>query len=189
MSFKSIALVISTLLIATNAYSDIINPISGLDIGGTKYDVTFHSGSTFNELWDGDDDGNWGGGGSVFDEPPTFWGDQAGAKQAAQAIIDYLGDTSETPPYGDGFGVPFATQDPSGSLVPGNDIIVYFVDANQLSLVVDVLDPWQNNDYNYLTFWPYASFQTSEVPVPPAFWLYGTGLLGLIGAARRRTSC
>ena len=28
----------------------------------------------------------------------------------------------------------------------------------------------------------------SAVPLPPALWLFGTGLLGLIGIARRRMS-
>ena len=33
--------------------------------------------------------------------------------------------------------------------------------------------------------WPVRS--GSVVPIPPAFWLFGSGLLGLIGLARRRS--
>jgi hypothetical protein len=28
---------------------------------------------------------------------------------------------------------------------------------------------------------------TNEVPIPPAMWLLGSGLIGLVGVARRRT--
>ncbi|MAT65100.1 MAG: hypothetical protein CMN57_05610 [Gammaproteobacteria bacterium] len=34
--------------------------------------------------------------------------------------------------------------------------------------------------------WDGASFTTSPVPVPAAVWLFGSGLLGLVGLARRR---
>jgi hypothetical protein len=33
-----------------------------------------------------------------------------------------------------------------------------------------------------------AGFTLSTVPVPPALWLFGSGLLGLIGVARRRAA-
>ncbi|WP_206609541.1 VPLPA-CTERM sorting domain-containing protein [Thiohalobacter thiocyanaticus] len=34
--------------------------------------------------------------------------------------------------------------------------------------------------------WDVNSFQTTVVPVPAAVWLFGSGLLGLVGIARRR---
>lgn len=37
-------------------------------------------------------------------------------------------------------------------------------------------------------FFDDASFSTAVVPVPAAVWLFGSGLLGLIGVARRRKS-
>lgn len=33
------------------------------------------------------------------------------------------------------------------------------------------------------------AFTLSNVPIPPAFWLFGSGLLGLIGMARRKKPC
>ena len=38
---------------------------------------------------------------------------------------------------------------------------------------------WARNEYD---------FTLSTVPVPPALWLFGSGLLGLIGVARRRAA-
>jgi hypothetical protein len=35
----------------------------------------------------------------------------------------------------------------------------------------------------------YSLTTISSVPVPPALWLFGSGLLGLIGLARRRAGC
>ena len=32
---------------------------------------------------------------------------------------------------------------------------------------------------------PYASFEVTAVPLPAAAWLFGYGLLGLIGVSRR----
>ena len=34
---------------------------------------------------------------------------------------------------------------------------------------------------------PYLTITTAPVPLPPAVWLFGSGLLGLIGVARRKT--
>ena len=36
--------------------------------------------------------------------------------------------------------------------------------------------------------WVGTGLPTSEVPVPAAVWLFGSGLLGLAGVARRRKS-
>jgi len=49
-----------TFAVLTNTtHADVVNPILGLNIGGTLYDVTFHdsAGDTFNALWDADGDG------------------------------------------------------------------------------------------------------------------------------------
>jgi hypothetical protein len=37
-------------------------------------------------------------------------------------------------------------------------------------------------------FFDTVSFDVAPVPVPAAVWLFGSGLLGLVGVARRRKS-
>lgn len=39
---------------------------------------------------------------------------------------------------------------------------------------------------NVVATWDGASFSMTPVPVPAALWLFGSGLLGLVGIARRR---
>ena len=45
-----------------------------------------------------------------------------------------------------------------------------------------LLNEWRTSGHLYADI----SIQTSAVPVPPALWLFGSGLLGLVGIARRK---
>jgi len=144
-------------------------------------------------LWDADNDGVFGGGSSVFGEAPTFWGDITGATAAADAIMDSLGtaDTTTTRP-SDSFFIPYshntggATSD--DILTTGIDDINGRYDTDQSDTTTDI----QSSGYltEIYTGWtqvgPMTSFQVSAVPVPAAVWLFGSGLLGLIGVARRK---
>ena len=63
------------------------------------------------------------------------------------------------------------------------------------SMVSDVFDavlyptiPNWSWDLMYGTDKIVLTGQTSPVPIPPAVWLFGSGLLGLVGIARRRRS-
>ena len=47
-------------------------------------------------------------------------------------------------------------------------------------------DNWGNTDRIYVT--NFSITEVSAVPVPAAVWLFGSGLLGLIGIARRRAA-
>ena len=48
------------------------------------------------------------------------------------------------------------------------------------------------SNFNCKTCNPYQFYietlEVSEVPIPAAVWLFGSGLIGLVGVARRRTS-
>jgi hypothetical protein len=105
MVFKSILLIVSTLVLSTSVHAAVVNPILGLNIGGTLYDVTFHdsAGASFNALWDADDDGVFGGGSSLFSTAPTFWGDITGAEAASLAIIAALGTSDASTASSDSF--------------------------------------------------------------------------------------
>lgn len=168
-------------LLANTAQATLVTQISSLDIGGTLYDVTFHTGASFNSLWDANNDG-------VFDgTAPTFWGDQSGAQAAAAAIILALGvsNTTDTAFGGsDSFYVPYGSQ--YGSLSAGPENILTYADA-VTSAGVDSITTAQQFDGNALSGYPYVTF-TPSVPVPAAVWLFGSGLLGLIGVARRKAA-
>ena len=47
-------------------------------------------------------------------------------------------------------------------------------------------DPDGKTGYNYA--WAVHSGDVGAVPIPPALWLLGSGLLGLIGVARKKTT-
>jgi len=51
--------------------------------------------------------------------------------------------------------------------------------------------PWDSFYGQSFTSFGYAvtTFGTTVVPVPAAVWLFGSGLLGLVGIARRRSQC
>ena len=161
-------------------YSEII----GLDINGTSYDVTFHLGSSFYDLWDSNQNGSFGDDGSLFDVGPTFWGDSTGAEAAADSIIDFLADTHATDGIGggDGFLVPF------GEIVGLDYTVDSWRDRNPSNSLDDGITISTNLKANTVrrVFEPFASFAVSNVPVPAAVWLFGTALVGLIGFSRRR---
>ncbi|MBL3591738.1 MAG: hypothetical protein JMN24_18455 [gamma proteobacterium endosymbiont of Lamellibrachia anaximandri] len=77
--------------VVSSANADVVTELLSLDIGGTPYDVTFHTNSneSFNYLWDSNGDGVFGDG--FFASAPTFWGDATGAVAARNAIAGALG--------------------------------------------------------------------------------------------------
>ena len=47
----------------------------------------------------------------------------------------------------------------------------------------------EDDAFNLITgYWNTSSFTVTPVPVPAAVWLFGSGLLGLVGVARRKTA-
>ena len=166
--------------IANASHGAVISQISGLYIGGTvnaTYDVTFHPEKSFNDLWDDDNDGTFGGGSSVFSAAPTFWQDSdSGGIYAADAIIAHLNSTGDTTVgTGQNFLVPYNTS--TGNLTSLSDTITSFDKGGQ---AVQFLD---NSIFSTA---PYVSFTPTAVPVPAAVWLFGSGLIGLAGMARRK---
>ena len=189
------------LLIAMSitAQAAVINPISGLNIGGTLYNVTFHDqpGATFNALWDLNDNGVFGDDGSLFSTAPTFWGNEPGAIIAATAIMQSLGDahatSSKTGAARDGFLIPWGISIDNFDCAAvinstGPQYVCAAADATALLVDTIISGPTGRLDYDtfLVGFFPYASFLSTSVPIPAAVWLFGSGLLGLIGISRRK---
>ena len=184
-------------VLSNTSHAALVNSILGLDIDGTLYDVTIHTnaGDSFQGLWDADNDGAWGGGTSVFTEAPLFWGDAAGASLASIAIIGALGSADWVDSFGtqnyDRALVPWGAFDCAlgGQPIPltsGTECIGSRGDARvELTIDNDVMLSIISEDMAREDF-RYASFTVSAVPVPAAVWLFGSGLLGLVGIARRK---
>ena len=189
MFYKTIALASTLLVTSAGVNAALITNLYNLDINGTNYDVTFHTGAsdTFNALWDADSDGVFGGPGSLFDAAPTFWGDETGAIAAANAIELALGVGDWTSPgtLSDSFLIPYKLAF-GGVLTAGIDSINVAMDQSTTwasdTTVAGIVD----DNASYITTNPYATFSVSAVPIPAAVWLFGSGLLGLIGVARRK---
>lgn len=67
------------------------------------------------------------------------------------------------------------------SLGPGLYSLVYGGHPISDLTELDPLDPKQNGQHGFQ-----ATLTTAPVPVPAALWLFGSGLAGLVGLARRR---
>ena len=169
----------SFLAIATNEVNAAaVSSIYGLDINGTAYDVTFHSLTTFQALWDNDADKTFGDNdGSMFNTAPTFWGDPAMAEIAASQILNYLGSTHTVNGGGDAFYVPYEWGPSTTVTIAG--------DAHP-SPETEIFTTTSGVDYESVTAGGFASFTITAVPLPATLWLFGSGLLGLVGISRHQ---
>ena len=143
-----------------------LTAVSGLVVSGTTYDVYFTEES-FLKLF-GDPT-------SVTFDPPTFWEDQTTSGEAFAAIVDivntnglsgYRMDNSTTL-WGE-VTIPYSVIDTG----PDPIIVSWSSVGPDLFSPIDVARPT-------------AIF--SVIPIPAAVWLFGSGLIGLIGIARRKT--
>ena len=148
--------------------------ITELDVGGTLYDVLFDESATALSVY------------GAF--PGTFPFTPNEAFVAAEAVVAALNtagallvgeDTSEDDPLlNSKFNIGYDSDDTLIQLV-----IVWEGNFNGADWTVPRTDneSWATEVRTYATFTPAAA-----VPVPAAVWLFGSGLLGLIGIARRK---
>jgi len=84
----------------------------------------------------------------------------------------------------------FASGYPRLSLLAGGfDGLNYTADFGTISYFGSLgmaFDAYDEADNWVSGTWDAASFSMSAVPVPAAIWLFGSGVLGLVGMARRR---
>lgn len=59
--------------------------------------------------------------------------------------------------------------------------------TSAMALTEFALNPWASGGVMINPTMENSSLIVSAVPIPPALWLFGSGLLGLIGAARKKS--
>ena len=131
--------------------------ITGLDIDGTFWDVGVHWDTSY--------------GNTYVADAPKFLGDSAGALNATTAIQQAL--------INDGF---------TGTGTSGSYLITPYSTSRGYGVWGDGtmsvgLVSFGTGLYSYSGFTTWAP---SAVPVPAAVWLFGSGLIGLFGIARRK---
>ena len=161
---------------------------SGVDVGGTLYDVEFVGGSCIG-LFDSCD--------SVLDFDFIT---QEDAENAAQALLDqvFIDGTS-----GNFDSLPDLTKGCAG-VIGGNQVCTietpfgmhptdtqFFWGARAVNWAPPDTDNVNSNftsksfDVSNFPVMSYAKW-TPAVPVPAAVWLFGSGLIGLVGFSRRK---
>ena len=128
----------------------------------------------------------------LFDETVVHF---TGMRLAVGSPLDFI-----LPPFGDGntSGITdlFTVLAPfSGALPSGNfdafiiDFITVAGGETEIALLGDPLG-WVQLDFTYVPdlISINANVAVSDVPVPAAAWLFGSGLIGLVGMARRKTA-
>lgn len=140
----------------------------------------------------GDAGGFFGAGpysaGQVVDGGTTSTSDAAVAASAFGPLVgEICGGGAED---GGAAGCPFAmttldvNQDALGNLVGGG----FPLSDDGISGVAMATDPFLAHNANFDVTEMVITSVISDVPVPAAVWLFGSGLLGLVGVARRKVN-
>jgi hypothetical protein len=84
--------------------------------------------------------------------------------------------------------ITFDVSSPTGPQPDVLDPFNYSVNVGQLSMGDWYLTPifYVDGVFDNALFTTLPLFTVTAVPIPPAVWLFGSGLLGLVGIARRR---
>ena len=87
-----------------------------------------------------------------------------------------------------GIDIIFDISSPSGEQLFVTDPFNYSVNIGQLSAGDWYLTPmfYVDGVFDSAVFTTVPLFTVTAVPVPAAIWLFGSGLLGLVGVARRK---
>lgn len=132
-----------------------------------EFDVMFDVGDTYFEFWM-QPTNDWGGVGS-FSTTGTIFTIGIGDIDTGGPISDVYFDPYYDSQYMDEFGIPEAQWDPTLGNVSWNDYTVWFP-----------IHGSTNSGEHFRYYFESASV----VPIPAAIWLFGSGILGLIGISR-----
>ncbi len=142
-------------------YNDLINVVENEVDGDTGYSLTFTADSGFDVVLDSMNMGNWG---ATITVPGITVTDGGGS--TLFSATNFLLPGSSTP----------------------SSLFFDFggISANTLILYIDTTGLGGNSDNVGLDNIQFGQ-SVSAVPVPAAAWLFGSGLIGLVGIARRRS--
>ena len=135
-----------------------------LSLNGINYDVTV--------IWEQSFD-------SVYSIDPLFWGDQNGAQNAALTLMTEL--INDNYQVGTSLIGPFI-------LTPYElnafTIVSRTVNLGAQGLAIDSSSSERTTSWDYVG---YTVWEASAVPIPAAVWLFGSGLIGLVSLAKRKS--
>ncbi len=157
-----------------------LDGISGLSVdigfGDRSYDMFISWGQSFNSAV---------GAGTLDPMPLVLPSDQSGAYRAITKIDSLLRSSN----YADtAQHTPIELYLPFGTIV-GNFSNKYWVTLRDATSVGAVFDDRSGQGSQHLASFLYPSViftEVSAVPIPAAVWLFGSGLIGLLGVARRK---
>ena len=154
-----------------------ITGVTGLEVDGSIWDMTLHDGS-FDEL--SATMGTDALYSNLFSLSATFQLIQFTNNNPVSDASLFSGCADFYALYGCSLDTVYDYQ-PAGNavFVHGDMVSLLSVDSHTQIVVAP--------DVNY-TNQTYATWQMSSVPVPAAVWLFGSGLLGLVAVARRKTA-
>lgn len=161
-----------TLLVATGAKAALVNfevfgTVDFVDESGNIYALSIGDSVSATGMFD--DSGLAGGSGTIdFTDPGNSISLNIGSRTFTES---------------DDGGTPSLTLD-TGAMTD-LDFLASEQDAFGQSVLFSFFTTFQGTD-NLVGSWDGASFSMTPVPVPAAVWLFGSGLLGLAGIARRR---
>lgn len=130
--------------------------IAGLEFDGAFWDVAVHWDSSYN---------------NTYTSAPMFSGDVTASQAATNAIQQALLNDSFT---GTGLGGSYL-------ITPYSTSFGYGIWGDTMAVGIVNFAPANNYDTSGFSTWT-----PSAVPVPGAVWLFGSGLIGLVGLARRK---
>ncbi len=168
---------------------------TGITVGSNVYDVSFVDDSCIN-IFDGCNET------SDFFFTDITSGHEANLALLEQVLSDsILGDFDSNPALTNGCysSIRCSIQSPIGTLTPALETYpaVFLVNRN-----IDSLDVHtgfgagfrasdfglRNSNADTLTYAVWSNHSVSEVPVPAAIWLLGSGFLGLFGMRNRKNT-